>query len=118
MPALEFEHFVAKERSGVERREEVVLGVVIQAGAAKQEPRFKIGCGDGDVFAGFDGEFGAGSDRCAHRESELPQSGKKGREVFCEYRIFASFIFKEHQQINIGIGKELSSSESAHCFDG
>ena len=118
MPALQFEHFVAKERSGVERREEVVFGVVIQAGAAKQEPRFEIGCGNGDVFAGFDSEFGAGSDRCAHRESELPQSGKKGREMFCEYWILASFILKEHEQINIGIGKELSSSESAHCFDG
>ena len=38
--------------------------------------------------------------------------------MFCEYRIFPCFILKEHQQINIGIGKELSASESAHCFDG
>ena len=37
--------------------------------------------------------------------------------MFCEYRIFASFILKEHQQINIGIGKELSAPESAHRFD-
>ena len=38
--------------------------------------------------------------------------------MFCEYWILASFILKEHEQINVGIGKELSSSESAHCFDG